>query len=91
MAQDNLILRRILFKLFHIEESIEADVLEIQSKSKALDGLREEQRVHDQALDAARGEQAKARAAVMQKEKKMKKAEKAVEARVCWHHKFARF
>jgi structural maintenance of chromosome 1 len=72
-----------LFKLFHIEESIEADVLEIQSKSKALNGLREEQRVHDQELDAARGEQAKARTAVMAKEKKMKKAEKSVEARVC--------
>jgi structural maintenance of chromosome 1 len=85
MIQDNLILRRILFKLFHIEESIEADVRDIQSKNKTLTSLREEQRVHDRAQEQARAEQARARTAVMQKEKKVKKAEKAVETRVRPH------
>jgi structural maintenance of chromosome 1 len=53
-------------------------------KNKELAGLREEQAVHDEALNAARQEQAKARSGVMQKEKQIKKAEKAVDAKVHW-------
>ena len=45
-------------------------------------GLREEQSVHDKALEEARTEQAKARTVVMQKEKKIKKADKALEGKV---------
>lgn len=81
--QDDLILSRILFKLFHIEEAIEVNVREIQSQSKALAGLREEQRKHDEALEASRAEQAKARTGVIQLEKKIKKAEKTLEGKVC--------
>jgi structural maintenance of chromosome 1 len=44
--------------------------------------LREEQRVHDKALEEARKEQAHARSNVLQKEKKAKKAEKALDAKV---------
>ena len=75
-------LHRILYKLFHIEESIEQNGREINTKNKALASLREEQRVHDAALEAARSEQAKAKSNVMQKEKRIKKSEKALEARV---------
>lgn len=78
-----MILHRILFKLFHIEEAIDQNVREIQTQSKTLAGLREEQRVHDKALDASRAEQAKARTTVMQMEKKIKKAEKALDGKVC--------
>lgn len=46
-------------------------------------GLRQEQRVHDRALEDARVEQARARTDVMQKEKRIKKAEKALETKVC--------
>lgn len=82
MLQDELILQRILLKLFHIEEAIENNSHAIVRKNKELAGLREEQAVHDEALNAARQEQAKARSAVMQKEKQIKKAEKAVDAKV---------
>lgn len=44
--------------------------------------MREEQKTHDDALNDARAEQAKARSALMQREKKLKKAEKALEAKV---------
>ena len=77
-----MILHRILYKLFHIEESIDQNVRDIKEKNKTLSGLREEQRVHDAALDEARKEQAQARAGVMQKEKKIKKGEKTLDAKV---------
>ena len=76
-------MQRILVKLFHIEEAIENNTRAIVKKNKELMGLREEQRVHDNALEAARTEQAKARTAVMQKEKGIKKAEKALDGKVC--------
>jgi structural maintenance of chromosome 1 len=80
--KDELIRRRILYKLFHIEEAIEQNSREIKSQNKDLAGLRQEQRVHDKALEDARAEQAKARTSVIQKEKKIKKAEKALEGQV---------
>jgi hypothetical protein len=76
-------MHRILYKLYRIEESIEQNGREINTKNKALAGLREEQRAHDAALETARVEQAKAKTNVMQKDKKIKKAEKALEAKVC--------
>ncbi|KAF7984629.1 hypothetical protein HWV62_12853 [Athelia sp. TMB] len=79
--RDEIILHRILYRLFHIEESIDQNVRDIKEKNKTLSGLREEQRVHDAALDEARKEQAQARAAVMQKEKKIKKGEKTLDAK----------
>lgn len=80
--KDDLILKRILFKLFHIEEAIENNSRTIVTKNKELTGLREEQRKHDKALEDARTEQAKVRGNVMQKEKTLKKAEKALEGKV---------
>ncbi|KAI6108622.1 RecF/RecN/SMC [Pisolithus croceorrhizus] len=79
--RDELILRRILYKLFHIEKALEANARDIQTKSKALAGLRREQRVNDEALEIARAEQAKVRAALVKEEKKVKKAEKAIESK----------
>jgi len=58
------------------------NIHEIKSQNKALAGLREEQRVHDKALEGARAEQAKVRTTVMQLEKKIKKAEKALDGKV---------
>jgi structural maintenance of chromosome 1 len=77
-----LILHWIFYRLFHIEESIERNVREIETQTKALAGLREDQRVHNKALEDARREQAQARSTVMQKEKKIKRAEKALDAKV---------
>jgi len=54
----------------------------VVAKNKDLAGLREEQRVHNEALDAARAEQAKVRTAAMQKEKGIKKTDKALDAKV---------
>jgi len=55
----------------------------IVQKNKELKGYRDERRQHEKALEAARVEQAKARGAVMQKEKTIKKTEKTLDARVC--------
>ncbi|KAF7302129.1 Structural maintenance of chromosomes protein [Mycena indigotica] len=77
--RDQRVLHRILFKLYHIEEAIENNAREIQRQNKALKSLREEQRKHDEALEAARAEQAQARGKVMQMEKKIKKAEKSLD------------
>lgn len=75
-------MRRILYKLFHIEEALEANARDIQKKSRALAGLRAEQQQHDKALEDARADQARARTAVVREEKKVKKAEKTVESKV---------
>ena len=44
--------------------------------------MRKEQQKHEKALEEARSEQAKTRGSVMKKEKKIKSAEKALEAQV---------
>lgn len=75
-----------LYKLFHIEKALEANARDIQTKSKALVGLRREQQNHDKALEAVRAEQAKARSSVVKEEKKVKKAEKAIEFKVSVAH-----
>ncbi|KAI9569904.1 hypothetical protein HD554DRAFT_2088472 [Boletus coccyginus] len=80
--RDDFILRRILYKLFHIEEALEANARDIQKKSRALAGLRAEQQKHDKALEDARADQARAHTAVVKEEKKVKKAEKTVESKV---------
>ena len=82
LVQDELIIKRFLWKLFHIESQIEENSHEITKRNKALRGLRKEQAVHDRALEEARAAQAKARSDVTVAERKVKKAEKAVENRV---------
>ncbi|KAF8869575.1 cohesin complex subunit psm1 [Gymnopilus junonius] len=79
--RDQLILDRLLTKLYHIDLGIEDNTRAIVKKNKELAGLRQEQKEHDKELDAARADQAKARTAVMQKEKNIKKADKALEAK----------
>ena len=54
----------------------------IFKKNKGLAGLRQEQSVHDRALESARADRTKARMTVMQKEKKIKKAEKTLDGKV---------
>ena len=81
--KDELVLRRILLKLYHIEEELQEHAQAIRTQNRTLAGLREEQRKHEQELEAARAEQARARSGVMQKEKRIKKAEKALEGKVC--------
>jgi structural maintenance of chromosome 1 len=75
-------LERILTKLYHIDMGIEDNSRTIVKKNKDLAGLRQEQSVHDKALESARADQAKARTTVMQKEKNIKKAEKALDGKV---------
>ena len=82
IVKDELILRRVLYKLYHIEESLKANASEIRKQSRALDGLREDQHRRQQALDDTRAEQAKSKTEVSREEKKLKRAEKALEAKV---------
>ncbi|KAI0808015.1 condensin complex subunit SMC1 [Fomes fomentarius] len=77
--RDDLVLKRILFKLYHIQQSLDEHARAIREQNRTLAGLRQEQRKHEKALEEARSEQARARGNVMQKEKRIKKAEKALE------------
>ena len=61
---------------------IEGNTESVMEKNEELVGLREAQEAHNQEVESARAVQAKARTAVMQKEKGIKKAEKALEAKV---------
>jgi structural maintenance of chromosome 1 len=80
--REELIMRKHLWKLYHIEEGIEEHVRQIKSQAKSMGSLKKEQAVHDKALGKAREEQASARSEVLSKEKKIKKAEKALEKKV---------
>ncbi|KAI0297775.1 cohesin complex subunit psm1 [Multifurca ochricompacta] len=77
--RDDLILRRLAFKLFRIEENLEKNADEITTLGASITGLRDEKDVQDEALEEARTGQAKARTAVAKAEKKIKRAEKALE------------
>ncbi|KAI9511038.1 RecF/RecN/SMC [Russula earlei] len=77
--RDDLILRRLLFKLFSIEEGLEKNAEEITALGGSISGLREGKEGRDEELDLARTEQAKARTAIAKVEKRIKKAEKAVD------------
>lgn len=77
-----MILHRILLKLYHIQTALATHANDIKTRNEALAGLRQEQRVHERALEDARAEQARARTDVMQKEKRIKKAEKTLEGKV---------
>ncbi|KAH9848926.1 cohesin complex subunit psm1 [Lenzites betulinus] len=79
--RDELVLRRILFKLYHIQQNLEVHARAIKEQNQTLAGLRAEQRKHEKALEDARADQARARSNVMQKEKRIKKAEKALETK----------
>jgi hypothetical protein len=69
---------------------IEDNSRTIVKKNKDLAGLRQEQSVHDKALKSARADQAKVRTTVMQKEKKIKRAEKALDSKVSLNLKWTR-
>jgi structural maintenance of chromosome 1 len=84
-VQDDAVLRRVLWRLWHIEEGLERNAEQIKTHGQTLDGLRAEKDSRDQELAAARAEQAKSRSTVTSKEKKIKKAEQALEAKV-WLH-----
>ncbi|KAH9061732.1 cohesin complex subunit psm1 [Lactarius deliciosus] len=77
--RDDLILRRLLFRLFRMEESLEKNAEEITTLAASITGLRDEKEARDGALDDARADQAKARSVVAKAEKRIKKAEKALE------------
>ncbi|KAH9959956.1 cohesin complex subunit psm1 [Russula dissimulans] len=77
--RDDLILHRLLFKLFRIEEGLEKNAEEITTLGSSIAGLREEKESRDEELEEARTDQAKARTAVAKAEKRIKKAEKALE------------
>jgi structural maintenance of chromosome 1 len=81
-SQDELLLRRVLYRLYHIEESLAAHADEIKRQNRTLAGLRQEQQTKQDELDAARAEQAKCKTKLSKKEKALKKAEKALEAQV---------
>jgi len=83
LVKDELILRRALYKLYHIEESLKANASEVKKQSRALGGLRGDQHRQQQALDRTRAEQAKSKTEVSREERRLKRAEKTLEAKVC--------
>ncbi|GJJ15239.1 hypothetical protein Clacol_009515 [Clathrus columnatus] len=79
--RDALILQRLLWKLFHIDEKIKENSQAIDAQNDELTTLRERQKEHDGRLTEAREEQAKARAEVSKRERRVRKQEKALEAK----------
>ena len=71
-----------MFKLYNIQESLSVHAEEIKNANEQLVGLRAEQQECEEALEETRTEQARQRTDVMQKEKRLKKAEKALEGKV---------
>lgn len=61
---------------------MESNARTIVLKNKELAELRKDQRKHEKALEAARADQAKSKTNVMQVEKALKRAEKALESKV---------
>jgi structural maintenance of chromosome 1 len=82
--RDEAVLQRVLWKLWHIEQGLERDAHDIRTRGRELGGLKAERDKRDAELASARAEQAKARSSVIQKEKKIKKAEQALENKVYW-------
>ena len=81
-TQDEQILYKHLWKLYHIEQSIEEHSRSIKAEAKNLSGLKKAFKTESDVLTKSRSAQAAARADVMSKEKKIKKAEKALENKV---------
>ena len=75
-------MHRILLKLYHIQSALTAHAEDIQEQNRQLVGLRQVQQKHNTELEGARAEQARARNTVVQKEKQIKKAEKALDNKV---------
>jgi len=82
LIKHELILRRALYKLYHIEESLKANASEIQKQNHALTGLREDQHQRQQNLDGTRAEQARSKTEVSREERRLKRAEKALDTKV---------
>ncbi|KAG8906175.1 Structural maintenance of chromosomes protein 1, partial [Tulasnella sp. 408] len=79
--KDSLIIHRLLWRLFHIEQAIETNTTEITAKNDELVELRAEQASHEASLEKARAAQATARNEVQKRERVVKKKEKALEGK----------
>ncbi|KAJ3557591.1 hypothetical protein NM688_g1392 [Phlebia brevispora] len=79
--RDILILQRILHKLWSIQSALSEHASAIRESNQQLVGLRADQRSCEDELEGARSNQARARTVVMREEKRVKRAEKALEAK----------
>ncbi|KAG9032708.1 Structural maintenance of chromosomes protein 1, partial [Tulasnella sp. UAMH 9824] len=79
--KDSLIIHRLLWRLYHIEQAIETNTTEITAKNDELVQLRAEQASHETNLEKARATQATARNEVQKRERVIKKKEKALEGK----------
>ncbi|EIW78182.1 cohesin complex subunit psm1 [Coniophora puteana RWD-64-598 SS2] len=77
--RDTLALRRLLYKLFHIEAALSTNASDVRSQARALTALRADASSAEDVLSSARQGQAKVRAGVAKQEKAIKRAEKEVE------------
>ncbi len=73
-VQEDAVVRQLLWKLYHIEQGIQANTEEIESKADHLRQLRKDHQKHDDATRAAKKDLARA-------QKDNNKQEKAVRAR----------
>ncbi|KAG8997801.1 Structural maintenance of chromosomes protein 1 [Tulasnella sp. JGI-2019a] len=79
--RDSLVVHRLLWKLYHIEEAIENNIRDIKSRNTELVQLRQEQSSQEDIVSRARAQQATARTDVLKREKIIKKKEKALESK----------
>ncbi|KAG8892309.1 Structural maintenance of chromosomes protein 1, partial [Tulasnella sp. 417] len=79
--RDSLIIHRLLWRLYHIEEAIESNTAQIKAKNGEVVQLRAEQASNETSLEKARAAQATARNEVQKRERVIKKKEKALEGK----------
>ncbi|KAI0274052.1 condensin complex subunit SMC1 [Russula aff. rugulosa BPL654] len=80
--RDDLILHRLLFKLFRIEEGLEKNAEEITTLGTSIAGLQEEKEGRDEELESARTDQAKIRTADKEADKALEDKLVSIEASV---------
>ncbi|KAG8819272.1 Structural maintenance of chromosomes protein 1 [Serendipita sp. 399] len=79
--RDDLVVQKILWRLFSIEATIKENATTIETRNGELSGLRAELTKQEDNLSKAQQEQAKTRSEVMKKEKAIKKQEKTIESK----------
>ncbi|KZT54653.1 condensin complex subunit SMC1 [Calocera cornea HHB12733] len=77
--RDALIVHRLLWKLYHIQDTVESNTELIKSKNAELATMKAEQAKLDSAYEKARKQQAEQHKKTMQADKQIKKAEKTLE------------
>jgi structural maintenance of chromosome 1 len=85
-VQDDAIIRHLVWKLYHIEQGIQANTEEIESKADHLRQLRKDHDKYDQANRQAKKELARAQKDLNKQDKAVRQRENDLEEAVSTQH-----